>query len=64
MQNIKGQFNITFRGTIFLAVSKSVLTAEESNGKPAQSVAVVWSIHLTPLIAIGFVTKERVKKSA
>ncbi len=62
MQNIKGQFDITFRGTILLAVSKSVLTAEESNGKPAHSVAVVYSVHLTPLLAFGFVVKQKTQK--
>lgn len=64
MQNVKGKFDIIFRGTVFLAISKSVLMAEESNGRPAESVAVVWSVHLTPLIAFGFVTKEKIKKSA
>lgn len=60
MQNLKGRFDITFRGTVLLAVSKSVLMAEENNGKDWKSTAIVYSLHITPLFAIGFTV---VKKS-
>jgi hypothetical protein len=41
MQKVKDRFGITFQGTFFLAISNSVLIAEESNERPAKSVAIV-----------------------
>lgn len=51
MQNIKGSFDITFRGISLLAVSKSVLISEKG------SIVTVYSIHLTPFFALGFTVK-------
>jgi hypothetical protein len=47
-QNLKGNFDITFWGNVILSVSKSVLTPEKG------TTAIVYSLHLTPLFAIGF----------
>lgn len=53
MQDIKGAFNITFRGIPLLFFSKSVLTSEKG------SVATVYSIHITPFLAFGFTVKNK-----
>lgn len=49
MQKVKGEFDITFLGIPLLFVSKTTLKSE--NG----SVAELYSLHLTPFIAVGFV---------
>ncbi len=51
MQNLKGSFNITFHGIPILFFSKSVLTSEKG------SIATVYSLHITPLIALGITIK-------
>ena len=58
MQNIKGNFDITFLGIPILFVSKSVLTPE--NGK----IATVYAIHITPFFSFGFTIKKIIKPAA
>ena len=53
MQNINGKFAVTFRGFILLSFSKTELTSERGD------VALVYAIHLTPLLAFGFVWAKR-----
>jgi len=53
MQNVKGNFDITFFGIPLLFISKSVLTPGKGR------VATVRSIHITPFIAFGFTTVKR-----
>lgn len=58
-QKIKGNFDITFFGTPFLlVVSKSVLMPENKR----RTVAIVYSLHITPCFAIGVTVQKRIKK--
>ena len=56
MQKLAGNFSVTFRGIVFLAVSRTVLwTTGTGIEKPAGSEATVYAVHITPFFAFGVV---------
>lgn len=55
MQEIDGKFSVKFHGTPIFFVSKTSLTSEKGN------TAIVYSIHITPFFAFGFVIKKSTK---
>lgn len=53
-QTLRGKFNMVLRGIILIFVSKTVLQAGNST-----RAAVVYALHITPFLALGFVIRGR-----